>query len=406
MLTADSFREARTLLRDVLVPTPLVYSDHYSALSGNNVYLKPENLQVTGAYKVRGAYYKISRLSTEQKERGLIAASAGNHAQGVAYAARAAGAHAVIVMPKTAPLVKVDNTKRYGAEVILYGNSFDECNEYAKQLAEEKGYTFIPPFDDLAVATGQGTIAYEIFKDLPDVDVILVPVGGGGLATGVAALTKLLNPLVKVIGVEPRGAASLYESLKSGAPVTLERTDTIADGVAVKTPGAQLFPHLQKNLDDVILIDDSELVETFLDVMEKHKLLVENSGLLTVAALRHLGCKDQNVVSVLSGGNIDVITIASMIQHGLQLRGRVFTFSVRIPDRPGELRKVVQRIADSSGNIIKLEHNQLINLNRQNAVEVRVTLETFGNEHKARIMEDLRAEGFAAELVPTTGDGV
>ena len=396
MLTLDAFKEARSVLQGVLLPTPLIHSPYLSKLCGNHIYLKPENMQVTGAYKIRGAYFKISTLSPEEKERGLITASAGNHAQGVAYAARAAGVAATIVMPTTTPLVKVNNTKDYGAQVILHGEVFDDAAQLAAQMAQEQGLTYIHPFNDLTLATGQGTIAYEIFQDLPDVDIILVPIGGGGLAAGVSTLAKLLNPHVEVIGVEPTGAASMKASLEAGHVVTIPSATTIADGVAVKTPGDLVFPYVQKNVDRVLTIEDGELVEAFLDMTERHKMVVENSGLLTVAALRHLDCQGKNAVSVLSGGNMDVITMSSLIQHGLICRGRIFTFAVQLPDRPGELLHVAQVLAENNGNIIKLEHNQFVNINRQSGVELRVTLEAFGHDHKARILEALRQAGFDA----------
>ncbi|WP_130850495.1 threonine ammonia-lyase [Intestinimonas timonensis] len=402
MMTLEDFKAARSVLAGVLADTHLVHSTALSRATGNQVYIKPENMQVTGAYKIRGAYYKISTLSQEEKERGLITASAGNHAQGVAYAAQAAGVKATVVMPTTTPLVKVNNTKDYGAQVILHGAVFDDAAELAGRLSQSEGYTYIHPFNDPVLATGQGTIAYEIFSDLPDVDIILVPVGGGGLASGVATLTKLLNPNVKVIGVEPTGAASMKASLEAGHIVTLDKVDTIADGVAVKTPGDKIFPYIQQNLDGIITIDDHELVDAFLDMMEKHKMIVENAGLLSVAALNHLDCKGKNVVSVLSGGNMDVITVSSLVQHGLVSRGRVFTFSVQLPDRPGELVRVAELVAELNGNIIRLDHNQFVNINRQSGVELRVTLEAFGLVHKEEVMSALRQAGYDAKEVMTT----
>ena len=396
MLTLKEFKEARGVLSGVIRNTSLVYSPAFSKATGNQIYIKPENMQVTGAYKIRGAYYKISTLSDEEKARGLVTASAGNHAQGVAYAAQAAGVSATIVMPTTTPLVKVNNTKDYGAKVVLHGETYDDAAELAAKLSEEEGLTYVHPFNDPAIATGQGTISYEIFQDLPDVDVILVPIGGGGLATGVSTLAKLLNPNVTVIGVEPSGAASMKASLDAGHVVTLDRVETIADGVAVKTPGDQIFPYIQKNIDDIITIPDDELVDAFLDMMEKHKMIVENAGLLPIAALSHLKCRGKNVVPVLSGGNMDVITVASLVQHGLINRGRVFTFSVQLPDRPGELLRVAQLVAEANGNIIKLEHNQFVNINRQSGVELRVTLEAFGHTHKRAILDALCGAGYAA----------
>lgn len=402
MLTIDRFKEARSILRGVISDTELVHSSYFSDLCGNQVYLKPENLQVTGAYKIRGAYYKTTLLTEDQKNRGLITASAGNHAQGVAYAAKVAGVKATVVMPTTTPLMKVNRTKQYGAEVILFGGVFDDAAEYAMKLAKEQGLTYIPPFNDLDIACGQGTIAYEIFQSLPDVDIILVPIGGGGLAAGVSTLAKLLNPNVKVIGVEPTGAASMKASIQEGKIVTLPSAVTIADGVAVRTPGDLVFPYIQKNVDDIITIEDDELVDAFLDIMENHKMVVENAGLLSVAALKHLDCRGQNVVSILSGGNMDVITMSSLVQYGLINRGRVFTFSVMLPDRPGELLHVAEIVAKQKGNIIKLDHNQFVSINRLSKVELRVTLEAFGHEHKAAILKAMQDEGYEAHLVDST----
>ena len=381
-------------MQTVVLPTNLVYSEYFSDQTGNRVYLKPENMQLTGAYKIRGAYYKISTMSEAERAKGLITASAGNHAQGVAYAAKAYGVKATIVMPTTTPLIKVNRTKSYGADVILYGDVYDESCAYALELAEDRGYTFIHPFDDLDVATGQGSIAMEIIKELPTVDYILVPVGGGGLATGVSTFAKMLNPNIKVIGVEPAGANCLQESLKLGKVTTLPMVDTIADGTAVKTPGSKIFPYLQKNLDDVITIEDSELIVTFLDMIENHKMLAENSGLLSVAALKHLGVKDKKVVSIISGGNMDVVTLASVVQHGLIARNRIFTVSVLLPDKPGELMNVSSVIAKAQGNIIRLEHNQFVSLNRNSAVELVITMEAFGPEHKDAIMKELAERGY------------
>lgn len=401
MMTLEQFKAARSVLQGVILNTGLTHSPALSKACGNQVFLKPENMQVTGAYKIRGAYYKISTLSEAQKSKGLVTASAGNHAQGVAYAAQHSGVPATIVMPTTTPLVKVNNTKDYGAQVILHGETFDDAAELAAQLSQEKGLTYVHPFNDLTLATGQGTIAYEIFQSLPDVDLILVPIGGGGLAAGVSTLAKLLNPNVKVIGVEPTGAASMKASLEAGHVVTLDHLNTIADGVAVKTPGDVIFPYVQKNIDDIITIEDDELVDAFLDMMEKHKMIVENAGLLTVAALNHLKCRGKNVVPVLSGGNMDVITMSSLVQHGLINRGRVFTFSVHLPDRPGELLNVARIVAGENGNIIKLDHNQFFSINRASAVELRVTLEAFGHSHKARILAALKENGYDAREVIT-----
>lgn len=403
MLTLEKFEEASEIVKKVINPTKLMFSEYFSSVSENKVYLKPENMQFTGAYKVRGAYYKISTLTKEERAKGLITASAGNHAQGVAYAAKLFGVRAVVVMPTTTPLIKVNRTKSYGAKVILFGDIYDEACQYAMDLAQKEEMTFIHPFDDEVVATGQGTIAMEIFKELPTVDYILVPIGGGGLASGVSTLAKMLNPNIKVIGVEPAGAASMKASLKAGEVVSLPSVDTIADGTAVKTPGENVFPYIQKNVDEVITIEDSELTLCFLDMIENHKMVVENSGLLTVAALKHLNIKGKKVVSVLSGGNIDVITVSSMVQHGLIQRGRIFTVSVLLPDRPGELARVSETIAKLAGNVIRLEHNQFVNINRNTAVELIITMESYGMDHKKEIIDGLAAADFNPKEVQAKG---
>lgn len=394
MLELEDFEKATEVVQKVIRQTNLVYSDYFSEECGNKVYLKPENMQLTGAYKIRGAYYKISTLTDEERARGLVAASAGNHAQGVAYAAKAYGCQATIVMPTTTPLIKVNRTESYSARVVLKGNVYDEAAEYAQKLADEEGMTFIHPFDDPVVATGQGTIAMEIIKDLPLVDYILVPVGGGGLATGVSSLAKLLKPNVKVIAVEPAGANSLQRSFEAGEVTTMENIHTIADGTAVKTPGTKIFPYLQKNIDGIITVEDSELVVAFLDMVENHKMIVENSGLLTVAALKHLDCRNKKVVSILSGGNADIITISNVIQNGLIMRDRIFTVSIMLPDKPGELVHVAQIIADQQGNVIRLEHNQFVSIDRNHKVELKVTIEAFGTEHKQRIIDALQNSGY------------
>lgn len=394
MLTLEKFEQASELVKKVTNPTKLVYSDYLSKQTGGKVYLKPENMQYTGAYKLRGAYYKISTLTQEERDKGLITASAGNHAQGVAYAAKAFGCNATIVMPTVTPLIKVNRTKSYGAEVILYGDVYDDACAKAYELAKEHGYTFVHPFDDLDVVTGQGTISMEIVKELPTVDYILAPIGGGGLIAGVSTLAKLLNPNIKIIGVEPSEAASMQAALKAGEVVTLPSANTIADGTAVKTVGSKIFPYVQKNVDKVITIEDDELIGAFLDMVENHKMVVENSGLLTVAALKQLDLKGKKVVAILSGGNMDVITMSSIVQHGLIQRDRIFSVSILLPDKPGELVRVAQTVADAQGNVIKLEHNQFVSTNRNAAVELRITMESFGTEHKAQLLKALEDNGF------------
>lgn len=399
MMTLEKFEEASELVKKVTNSTKLVYSDYLSEQSGGKVYLKPENMQHTGAYKIRGAYYKISTLSDEERGRGLITASAGNHAQGVAFAAKKFGCKAVIVMPTVTPLIKVNRTKSYGAEVILHGDVYDDAYAYACELAEKEGYTFVHPFNDIDVATGQGTIAMEIVQELPTVDYILVPIGGGGLVSGVATLAKMLNPKIKVIGVEPAEAASMKAALAAGEVVQLESANTIADGTAVKAVGDKILPFVKENVDDVLLVEDDELIGAFLDMVENHKMIVENSGLLSVAALKQLDCKRKKVVCVLSGGNMDVITMSSIVQHGLIQRDRIFSVSVLLPDKPGELVQVAQTIAEAQGNVIKLEHNQFVSTNRNAAVELRITMEAFGTEHKQEILKALEKKGYRPRLI-------
>lgn len=393
-LTIEKFEEASEIVKKVTNPTKLIYSEHLSQQTGGKIYLKPENMQYTGAYKVRGAYYKISTMTEEERSRGLVAASAGNHAQGVAYAAQKFGCKATIVMPSVTPLIKVNRTKSYGAEVILYGDVYDDSFAYAKELAEKQGCTFVHAFDDLDIAAGQGSIAMEIIQELPTVDYILVPVGGGGLITGVATLAKMLNPKIRVIGVEPATAASMTAALAEGAPIELESANTIADGTAVKKVGEKIFPYAKENIDEVLLVEDDELIGAFLDMVENHKMVVENSGLLTVAALRQLDLKGKKAVAILSGGNMDVITMSSIVQHGLIQRDRIFSVSVLLPDKPGELVRVASTIADAKGNVIKLDHNQFVSTNRNAAVELRITMEAFGTDHKSEILQALEDQGF------------
>ena len=399
MLTLEKFEEASEAVKRVTSQTKLVYSEYLSEQTGGKIYLKPENMQRTGAYKLRGAYYKISTMTEEERERGLITASAGNHAQGVAYAAKAFGCKAGIVMPTVTPLIKVNRTKNYGAEVVLYGDDYDAACAHALELAEKEGYTFVHPFNDLDVASGQGTIAMEIVQELPTVDYILAPVGGGGLLTGVSTLAKMLNPKIQVIGIEPLEAASMTAALEAGEVVELESANTIADGTAVRAVGDKLLPYVKENVEKILLVEDNELIGVFLDMVENHKMVVENSGLLSVAALKQLDLKGKKVVCILSGGNMDVITMSSVVQHGLIQRDRIFSVSVLLPDKPGELVSVAAAIAENQGNVIKLEHNQFVSTNRNAAVELRITMEAFGTEHKHRIMDALEKKGFRPKLI-------
>lgn len=388
------FMEARERLNTVITKTKLIYSNIFSNETGNDVYIKPENLQRTGAFKIRGAYNKIAKLTEEEKKRGVIAASAGNHAQGVALAAQKLGIKAVIVMPKHTPLIKVEATKRYGAEVILTGEVYDEAYEYAKKLQEKEGYTFVHPFDDEDVIEGQGTIALEVLDELPDADIILVPIGGGGLISGIASAAKLKNPLIKIIGVEPEGAASALEARKNKHVVELAEANTIADGTAVKKIGEITFDYIEKYVDDIVTVSDYELMAAFLILVEKHKIVAENSGILSVAGLKKLNVKGKKIISIISGGNIDVLTISSMINKGLIARGRIFTFAVDLPDKPGQLVAVSQILSKQNANVIRLEHNQFKNLDRFHEVELQVTVETNGEEHINKITEEFKKRGY------------
>ncbi len=388
------FMEARERLNTVITKTKLIYSNIFSNETGNDVYIKPENLQRTGAFKIRGAYNKIAKLTEEEKKRGVIAASAGNHAQGVALAAQKLGIKAVIVMPKHTPLIKVEATKRYGADVILTGEVYDEAYEYAKRLQEKEGYTFVHPFDDEDVIEGQGTIALEVLDELPNADIILVPIGGGGLISGIASAAKLKNPLIKIIGVEPEGAASALEARKNKHVVELAEANTIADGTAVKKIGEITFDYIEKYVDDIVTVSDYELMAAFLILVEKHKIVAENSGILSVAGLKKLNVKGKKIISIISGGNIDVLTISSMINKGLIARGRIFTFAVDLPDKPGQLVAVSQILSKQNANVIRLEHNQFKNLDRFHEVELQVTVETNGEEHINKITEEFKKRGY------------
>ena len=394
MAKLEAFIKAKEKLSKVLLETHLIYSPIFSKESGNKVFIKPENLQKTGSFKIRGAYNKISNLTDAEKKRGVIASSAGNHAQGVAYGAKESGIKAVIVMPKSTPLIKVESTKQYGAEVILHGDIYDDAYKKAKELEEKEGYVFVHPFNDEDVLDGQGTIALEILEELPETDIILVPIGGGGLISGIACAAKILKPEIKIIGVEPEGAASAYEAIKENKVVELKEANTIADGTAVKKIGDLNFEYIKKYVDEIITVSDYELMEAFLLLVEKHKIIAENSGILSIAATKKLKEKDKKVVSVISGGNIDVLMISSMINKGLIRRDRIFNFSLNIPDKPGELAKVVDLIAELGANVVKLEHNQFKNLSRFKDVELQVTVETNGSEHIKNLVQAFEEKGY------------
>ena len=394
MLDLKHFQEGKKRVDEVIIPAPLGYSEAFSKECKNQVYIKPENLQRTGAFKIRGAYNKIMKMDDESKSKGLIASSAGNHAQGVAYAASKLGVKAVIVMPKHTPLIKVEATEAHGAEVVLAGEVYDEAYQKACDLQKEYGYTFVHPFNDEDVIEGQGTIALEILDELPDTDIILVPIGGGGLISGIACAAKQIKPTIKIIGVEPEGAASALAAINEDQVVALKEANTIADGTAVKEIGDMTFDYIKEYVDGIITVSDYELMDAFLLLVEKHKLVAENSGILSLAALKKLNEKNKKVVSLISGGNIDVLTISSMINKGLIARGRIFTFTVQLLDKPGELEYVSHVLSQCNANVIGVEHNQFKNFARFSEVELRVTCETNGEKHIQRIIDTFAKEGY------------
>lgn len=394
MLKLEAFQEAKERVDEVVVSTPLIYSEPFSKECKNEVYIKPENLQRTGSFKLRGAYNKIVKMDDEAKQKGLIASSAGNHAQGVAYAAKQLGVKATIVMPSHTPLIKVEATESHGADVVLAGEVYDEAYQAAVNLQKKHDYTFVHPFDDEDVIEGQGTIALEILAELPDTDIILVPVGGGGLISGIACAAKQIKPTIKIIGVEPEGAASALAAINEDHVVELSEAVTIADGTAVKQIGDKTFDYIKKYVDGIITVSDYELMDAFLLLVEKHKLIAENSGILSLAGLKKLNEKNKKVVSLVSGGNIDVLSISSMINKGLISRGRVFTFSVQLPDKPGQLEFVAQVLARCNANVIAVDHNQFKNFARFSEVELRVTCETNGEKHIQNIVEAFDEEGY------------
>lgn len=395
---ADVYRAAKQL-EGVARKTRLIHSDYFSELCHNDVYLKPENLQHTGAFKLRGAYNKISQLTPEERVRGVITASAGNHAQGVAYAARKLGVKAVICMPATTPILKVEGTRALGAEVVLHGDGFDDAYAHSLELQKKHGYIYIHPFNDLQVLLGQGTTALEIIDALKDVDAILCPIGGGGFASGVALATKLVNPNVKVIGVEPENAACMKAALAADKVVTLDSADTVADGCAVKTAGTLTFEFCKKYLDDIITVSEIDIMNALLSLIEKHKLVAEGAGVLSLAALAKLPFHDKKVVSIISGGNIDISTISALIDKALIARGRVFCFAVQLPDKPGQLLNVSRILAEENANVIKLDHDQTKVTDSFKKVVLTVTVETHNEQHIHKIIQALNANGYEIQKI-------
>ena len=395
---ADVYKAAKQL-DGVAKKTRLIESPFFSDMCGNNVFLKPENLQNTGSFKLRGAYNKISQLSDAEKKRGVITASAGNHAQGGAFAAQQLGAHAVICMPAITPILKVEATRALGAEVVLHGDTFDDAYEKSMELQKKKGYVYIHPFNDKEVLLGQGTTALEIIDELKDVDAILVPIGGGGFASGVALATKAVNPNVKVIGVEPEGAACMENSFARGKVSSLTAVDTVADGCAVKTPGDLTYAFCKKYLDQIITVSEMEIMSALLFLIEKHKLIAEGAGVLSLAALNKLPFKGKKVAAIISGGNIDISTISALIDKALIARGRVFCFSVLLPDKPGQLLNVSKVLAETNANVIKLEHNQSKVTDSFKKVVLEITVETNNHDHINKIIKAMNDAGYDVDKI-------
>ena len=395
----ENIRKAAANLDGVLRKTELIYSDFFSKETGNRIYIKPENLQRTGSFKIRGAYNRIANLTEEERSKGIIASSAGNHAQGVALAASKMGIKATIVMPLVTPLIKVDSTKSYGADVVLHGNVYDEAYAKAVELANEYGYTFVHPYNDYDVMCGQGTIALEILDELEDIDQILVPVGGGGLISGIALAAKAIKPTIQVIGVEPVGAASMTASLDAGKVVTLQDMHTAAEGVAVRTVGQNCLDICSQYVDGIIQVTEDEIMEALLMLLERHKIIAEAAGALPLAAIKKLNTRNKNIACVVSGGNIDMVTISSAINSGLVSRGRVLCFTVDLPDTPGQLLSIAQILSDHRANVIQLEHNQFKALDRIQHVQLEVTAETNGHEHIKSIITALEDAGFRVNRI-------
>ena len=390
---SDIYAAAKQL-EGIVRKTPLIYSDFFSDISGNATYLKLENLQTTGAFKLRGAYNRISMLTDEEKARGVITASAGNHAQGVAYAAQKLGVRAVICMPATTPILKVEATRALGAAVILHGNGFDDAYTHSLELQKKNGYVYIHPFNDRDVIVGQGTIALEVIDALKDVDAILVPIGGGGLASGISFAAKLVNPQIKIIGVEPENAACMKAALSCGRTITLPSADTVADGCAVRTAGKLTLAFCRRYLDEIITVSEMDIMSALLSLIEKHKLIAEGAGVLSLAALGKLHMKRKKVAVLISGGNIDISTISALISKALISRGRVFRFSVQLPDKPGQLLTVAQILTDQDANVIRLDHDQTMVTDSFQKVQLTVTVEAHGQEHIDRIVRALSENGF------------
>ncbi|WP_054949260.1 threonine ammonia-lyase [Numidum massiliense] len=389
-------KAAREAIAKIAHETPLDYSQTFSDLAANDMYLKLENLQKTGSFKVRGAYNKIHSLQPKDKQKGVIAASAGNHAQGVAFAATQENIASTIVMPEGAPLAKLQATEAYGAEIVQHGSTFDEALERAIELHRETGATFIHAFDDEKIIAGQGTIGLEIVEQLPEVDAIVCPIGGGGLISGIAKAVKELKPSVKVYGVEAAACVSMGASLKEGKPLKVRATSTIADGIAVKQPGRRTLDLVQKYVDDVFVVDDLEISRTMLYLLERNKLLVEGSGAAALAAMLYHKIPEtgKKVVSIVSGGNVDILFISRIIQHGLVEAGRFVTFTTLVNDKPGNLNRLLTIVAKHHANVISIQHHRITPRIIPGQTEIELALETKNDAHIAEVKHALKEAGY------------
>ena len=394
MLTLDNVYRASNVLRDVIRKTDVIYAPKLKP--GTELYLKTENLQITGSFKVRGSYYKMSRLTDEEKARGVVACSAGNHAQGVALAAQKNGIKSVICLPDGAPISKIEATKSYGAEVCLVNGVYDDAYQKALSLRDNEGYTFIHPFNDEDVIAGQGTIALELAEQLPNLDAVIVPIGGGGLISGIAFTLKMINPSIKVYGVQASGAPSMYNSVRDGKIETLERVSTIADGIAVKQPGDLTYEIVSKYVDEIVTVSDDEISAAILTLMEQHKLVTEGAGAVSVAAAMFgkLDIDGKRVACVLSGGNIDVTILSRVIKRGLLMSGRSCQLLIELVDKPGQLKDVSRVIADLGGNVTSVHHERANEGSDVNGCFLRIILETRNFDHIREIESALVKAGF------------
>ncbi len=394
MLSLDKVFNAQTVLKNIIRETNLVRA--YGVADDCELYLKPENLQITGSFKVRGSAYKIAMLSEEEKKKGVIACSAGNHAQGVALAATKSGIKSLICLPDTAPISKVEATKGYGADVCLAEGCYDDAYKKALELKESEGYTFVHPFDDENVIAGQGTIALEVLSELDNVDAIVVPVGGGGLISGIAYTVKQIRPSVKVYGVQVAGAPSMYNSIKCGKVECLQSVSTIADGIAVKQPGENTYNFVREYVDEIALVTDDEVASAILALIEKQKMIAEGAGAAAVAAVMFgkFDLKDKKVVAIVSGGNIDVTSLSRVIDRGLMKSGRSSSLLLELMDKPGQLKDVSRIIADCGGNVTGVHHERAGSTESVNGCYLRIVMETRNYDHVMEIKQALQSEGF------------